>query len=87
MREEETLFAVGWHKGEMDFSVRASVQSLSYENMRSLREMIVVGIGVMEQMWGDARAKEQAAQQDFNVPKEQLDAELRRLKAMDGGTE
>ena len=53
------LFSVGWHKGEMDFAVLAEVENLSYESMRSLREMIVVGIGVMEEMWRRAREKEQ----------------------------
>lgn len=58
MYEKDTLFAVGWHKGGLDFAVRASVQSLTYEEMRDLRQMIVVAIGVMERMWADAREKE-----------------------------
>lgn len=44
-------FSVGIHKYEMDFSVSCAVANLSYEEMRQLREMIVVGIGAMEEMW------------------------------------
>jgi hypothetical protein len=48
---EIPYFSVGPHKGEMDFGVSGVVKDLSYEEMKSLREMIVVGIGVMEEMW------------------------------------
>jgi len=47
-------FSVGLHKGEMDFGVSGSVIDLSHEEMRRLREMIVVGIGVLEQTWRHA---------------------------------
>jgi len=49
---DEALFAVGYNKhGEVDFAVSGLVPSLSYEEMRKAREMIVVGIGVFEDMW------------------------------------
>lgn len=57
-------FSVGIHKGEMDFGVSCEVASLSYEQMRNLREMIVVGIGVCESMWCDAQEKKNPPNQD-----------------------
>jgi hypothetical protein len=45
------LVQFGWHKGEVDFSVNASVTDLSFAEMNELRAMIVVGIGTMEDMW------------------------------------
>ena len=57
------LLSVGYHKGEMDFGVSASVKELSYEQMKELREMTVVGIGIMESMWRDSRSQPQAAKQ------------------------
>ena len=58
MSKEIQFISVGYHKGEMDFSVNCSVADLSYEQIKELREMIVVGIGQMESMWGRARQEE-----------------------------
>lgn len=56
-------FSVGLKKGEMDFGVSGAIYDLSYEEMRKLREMIVVGIGVCESMWRQAQEKKDPAQQ------------------------
>lgn len=55
--EDQNFISVGWHKGEMDFSVNCSIADLSYEQMKSLREMIVVGIGQAERMWSQGQTK------------------------------
>lgn len=60
---KDPYFEVGIHKYEMDFGVSGAVCDLSYEDMRKLREMIVVGIGVLEQMWRDAQQRKRPAQQ------------------------
>ena len=52
--KETPLFSIGFHKGEIDFSVFSSVRGLRYDQMKEVREMIVVGIGVMEGMWREA---------------------------------
>lgn len=57
-------FYVGLHKGEMDFGVSGSVCDLSYEEMRRLREMIVVGIGSLESMWRHAQESKNPPQQE-----------------------
>jgi hypothetical protein len=43
--------SVGYHKGEMDFSISGEVGDLDYSEMNDLRQMIVVAIGTMEDMW------------------------------------
>ncbi len=48
---KDPYIAVGYHKGEMDFSIAATVQELSYAEMQDLRAMIVTAIGTMEDMW------------------------------------
>lgn len=50
-------FEVGIKKGEWDFGVSGAVYDLSYAEMKGLREMIVVGIGTLEQMWRDAHQR------------------------------
>ena len=57
-----TFFEVGMNKGEIDFSVSGLVGDLSYEQMKNLREMVVVGIGVMEQMWRDQQNRKNRPQ-------------------------
>lgn len=47
----DPFLSVGYHKGEMDFAILATVQELSHEQMNDLRSMIVVAIGTMEDMW------------------------------------
>ena len=51
----ENILSVGYHKGEMDFGVNASIADLSYEEMARFREMIVVAIGQAERMWSENR--------------------------------
>mgnify|MGYP001563572256 CR=1 FL=1 len=55
MREEETIIAVGRHKGEWDFAIRATIQDLAPTDMDELRRMLVVAIGVAEDMWRQSR--------------------------------
>ena len=45
------FISVGYHKGEMDFSIAGTVCDLNYSEMNDLRAMIVAGIGTMEDMW------------------------------------
>lgn len=49
--DDINFLTVGYHKGEMDFGVNGSIRDLSYEEMKSFREMIVVAIGTAEDMW------------------------------------
>ncbi|MCK9602339.1 MAG: hypothetical protein M0R06_25060 [Sphaerochaeta sp.] len=51
-----SLFSVGWHKGEMDFSVSCAISGLTFKEMENLRSMTMVGIGQMERMWRDGNA-------------------------------
>lgn len=62
MSDPTPFLSVGYHKSKMDFSVCLLVTKLSYEEMKNLREMTIVGIGVMEQMWRDSRQQPQAHQ-------------------------
>lgn len=47
----DALFQVGWKKGELDFSVRGDLATLSLDEMNSFRAMLVAGIGTAEDMW------------------------------------
>ena len=58
---------VGYHKHEMDFGVNCAVADLTYEEMKQLREMIVVGIGQLEQMWRSAQEKKCSPAQEVKV--------------------
>lgn len=60
------FFEVGLYKGEMDFSVAVLIGNLSYEDMRKFREMVVVGIGVCEQMWRSEQERKNSPQQVMN---------------------
>ena len=51
MDRYENLLTVGRKKGDWDFSVRATIQELSYEEMKDFRSMVIVAIGTMEDMW------------------------------------
>ena len=65
---DEPLFAVGWHKGEIDFSVNSSICKLDLEDFSTLREMIVVAIGTAEHMWRRANAERYPATQGEGKP-------------------
>jgi len=45
------VITIGMKKGEWDFSVRATIQELSYEEMQDLRAMIVTAVWAAEDMW------------------------------------
>ncbi len=62
---KDPYFAAGYHKGEMDFSIAATVCDLSYEEMNDLRSMIVVGIGTMEDMWRREQERRTPAAQAY----------------------
>lgn len=51
---KDVYLSFGKDRGEIDFSISGSVCSLTYEEMKNLRAMIVVGIGAMESMWSHA---------------------------------
>lgn len=68
-------FEVGLHKGEMDFGVSGAVCDLSYEEIRKLREMIVVGIGVCEDMWRSAQQRRHPAQEATDVTTKPVESE------------
>lgn len=61
------ILQVGYNKhGEIDFSVSGTIQELTPERMNEFREMIVVGIGIAEDMWRRHREslpENQAAQE------------------------
>ena len=40
-------------KGEFDFEVSSNVCGLSFDEYNELRAMLVVAIGIMEEMWRD----------------------------------
>lgn len=55
------LFQVGWHKGEIDFSVSAIFTELTYEEMKEWREMVVVAIAQAENMFSRGQEEKQQA--------------------------
>lgn len=55
MTKEQNIITVGFHKGEMDFGVNASIADLSLADMNQLRIMTMVAIGQAESMWRHAR--------------------------------
>lgn len=61
MDDKQNILTVGWYRGEVDFGVRATIQSLSQEEMDEFRAMCMVAIGTAEDMWRKAQAVEQLA--------------------------
>jgi hypothetical protein len=59
----DSFIAVGYYKGEMDFSISATVCDLNYQEMNDLRSMIVAAIGTMEDMWRREQEKRMPASQ------------------------
>lgn len=52
MSVKREIFTVGFDKnGEAEFGVNCTVMELTYAQMKELRAMIPVAIGVMEDMW------------------------------------
>jgi len=52
MSVKNEILAVGFdNNGEAEFGVCASVCALTFDQMKELRAMIPVAIGVMENMW------------------------------------
>lgn len=51
MDRYENILTIGKRKGDWDFSIRATIQELSYEEMKEFRSMVIVAIGTMEDMW------------------------------------
>ena len=49
--KEKHLITLGYYKGEMDFGVNCSIGDLSLEELKKLREMIIVVIWCAEDMW------------------------------------
>lgn len=48
---ERNIITIGYYKGDMDFSVNCSIADLSYDDMKELRNITFVAIGVAHQMW------------------------------------
>lgn len=62
------LLRVGFDKnGEIDFSI-SGVAELSYEQMKVFREMLIVAIGVAEDVWKRNQAIE-PAEESANIDK------------------
>jgi hypothetical protein len=58
MSVRNEIITVGFDKnGEADFAIPCTVGELTYAQMKELRAMIPVAIGVMEQMWCDENRK------------------------------
>lgn len=51
MDRYKDIITIGMNKGEWDFSIRATICELTYEEMNKLRTMITVAIGTSENMW------------------------------------
>ena len=52
MSVKREIFSVGFDKnGEAEFGVCADICNLDYDQMKELRAMIPVAIGVAEDMW------------------------------------
>jgi len=59
MSVKYAILTVGFDKnGEAEFGVRATVFDLTHAQMKELRAVIPVAIGVMEQMWRDEQILE-----------------------------
>jgi len=58
MSVKDAILTVGFDKnGEAEFGVRATVFDLTHAQMKELRAVIPVAIGVMEQMWRDEQMR------------------------------
>ena len=58
MSVEKEILTVGFDKnGEADFGVGMSVCELTFAQMKELRAMIPVAIGVLENIWRDAQMR------------------------------
>jgi hypothetical protein len=57
MSDFENILTVGWNKGEVDFSVRATIQDLSHSQMTEFRVMCMVAIGIAEDMYRRSKEK------------------------------
>ena len=55
---KDPLLAVGYYKGEMDFEISGTVQTLSIEELYELRNMIIVAIWQAEDSWRRKRPDE-----------------------------
>lgn len=55
------IIQIGFDEGEADFSVSAKIQNLNKKQMDELRAMTMVAVGIAENMWRDAKFKENPA--------------------------
>lgn len=63
MKKDKDLITIGYYRGEMDFGVNCSVEDLPLEELKKLREMIVVAIWCAEDMWRRNRPNEACKEQ------------------------
>lgn len=58
MSVKREILTIGFDKnGEAEFGANASVMDLTFAQMKEIRAMIPVAIGVMEEMWRDAQMR------------------------------
>jgi hypothetical protein len=50
--------SVGKHKGEWDFRINATIMNLPYEEVKQLREVMMVAIGTAEDMIRQGQMKQ-----------------------------
>lgn len=65
--EQKNILSVGCYKGEMDFGISSTIESLSYEQMNEFRQMLVVAIGTAEDMWRRANMQKNSTQTSKNI--------------------
>ena len=59
----DKLIHVGFEKGEADFGVSGAITTLTPEQYKEIRNMTIVAIGTMEDMWRRAQESKNPAQQ------------------------
>lgn len=58
MSVRQSILNIGFDKnGEAEFGASAYVMELTFEQMKEIRAMIPVAIGVLEQMWKDEQMR------------------------------
>jgi hypothetical protein len=59
MEDLKDIITVGFTSGlEPNFSIRATIANLNYEQMKEFRAMMMVAIGTAEDMWRNSRENE-----------------------------
>ena len=65
--KKKPLFEIGYNKNvELDFGIKATVGGLSLEELNKFRSMIIVAIGISEDMWRRANNTQAYTDKDFS---------------------